>query len=93
MKTLTIPIPPELEGSFPLVLYFGSAADADEFSRLVQDAKPGMVARPIDPSILDTGRTVPPAVPVDMDKVEAQEREMHRQQRERFERRRGNNQY
>lgn len=70
MKTLTIPIPPELEGSFPLVLYFGSAADADEFSRLVQQAKPGMVAQAINPSALETGREVTPPEPVDMKKVE-----------------------
>lgn len=33
---------PELAGTYPVVLYFGSQADADEFIAIVQAAKPGM---------------------------------------------------
>lgn len=36
---------PELEGTYPVVLYFGTEADRDEFIALVREAKPGMVAR------------------------------------------------
>ena len=36
---------PELEGSFPLVLYFGSQADADEFTATAQAAQPGLTAK------------------------------------------------
>lgn len=36
---------PELEGSIPLVLYFSTRAEADEFTALVQQAKPGLVAK------------------------------------------------
>lgn len=36
---------PELEGTFPVVLYFGSQADADEFIALFRLAKPGLVAK------------------------------------------------
>lgn len=35
----------ELEGTVPVVLYFGNQRDADEFTTLVQQAKPGLVAR------------------------------------------------
>jgi len=36
---------PELAGTVPVVLYFGSQADADEFIAIVRQAKPGLVAR------------------------------------------------
>lgn len=36
---------PELEGTFPLVLYFGNRADMDEFVRLIKEAKPRLVSR------------------------------------------------
>lgn len=36
---------PELEGSFPLVLYFDTDADRQEFVELIQKAKPGMSTR------------------------------------------------
>jgi hypothetical protein len=36
---------PELEGSYPLVLYFGSQADADEFTAAAQAAQPGLMAK------------------------------------------------
>lgn len=36
---------PELEGSFPIVLYFGTEADRDGFAALVQAAHPNMVTR------------------------------------------------
>ena len=35
----------ELEGTVPVVLYFGNRSDAEEFLLLVQQAKPGLVAR------------------------------------------------
>ena len=35
----------ELQGTVPVVLYFGNQRDADEFTTLVQQAKPGLVAR------------------------------------------------
>lgn len=82
---------PELAGTFPVVLYFGSQADANEFIAIARQAKPGLVARSL--SVLETGREVKPSEPVERDKIEAQEAEQHRQQRERIERRRGNNQY
>ena len=40
----THPNIPELAGTFPVVLYFGSRADADEFVALMRQAKPGLVA-------------------------------------------------
>lgn len=84
---------PELAGSFPVVLYFGSQADADEFIAVVREAKPGLVARSL--SVLETGKPGPEigVGPIDPAKIEAQEAEQQRQQHERFERRRGNNQY
>ena len=36
---------PALEGSIPLVLYFGSDADVDGFIDAVNEAEPGMTAR------------------------------------------------
>ena len=36
---------PELKGSFPIVIFFSSAADRDEFIAVVREAKPGLVAR------------------------------------------------
>lgn len=36
---------PELEGTYPVVLYFGTDADRSEFMELMAEAKPGMVAR------------------------------------------------
>ena len=33
-----------LEGSFPVVLYFGNDNDREEFIAIIQEAKPGMVA-------------------------------------------------
>ena len=36
---------PELEGSYPIVLYFETSADRDEFMSLVHEAKPGMVTK------------------------------------------------
>jgi hypothetical protein len=36
---------PEIEGTFPVVLYFGKTEDRDELIALVQEAKPGMVAK------------------------------------------------
>lgn len=33
---------PETKGTAPLILYFGSDKDRDEFVALVQEAKPGM---------------------------------------------------
>jgi phage FluMu protein Com len=40
----TAPIP-ELEGTYPVVLYFGNEEDRDEFMAIVQEAKPGMITR------------------------------------------------
>ncbi|MCK4883555.1 MAG: hypothetical protein KAS30_01665 [Candidatus Diapherotrites archaeon] len=36
---------PELKGTFPVVLYFGTEKDCDEFKNIVQDLKPNLVAR------------------------------------------------
>lgn len=36
---------PELKGAKPIVLYFGSDADRDEFAAAVAEAKPGMTTR------------------------------------------------
>lgn len=36
---------PELNGTYPVVLYFGTEEDRDEFIALVKEAKPGLVAR------------------------------------------------
>ena len=36
---------PDVEGLFPLVLYFGTAADANECSEMIQTCKPNLVAR------------------------------------------------
>ena len=36
---------PRLEESLPVVMYFGSDADRDEFIALVHEAKPGMMAK------------------------------------------------
>lgn len=36
---------PELEGAIPLVLYFATRGEADEFTAIVQAAKPGLTAR------------------------------------------------
>ncbi|MDP3071217.1 MAG: hypothetical protein Q8N18_13085 [Opitutaceae bacterium] len=57
MKTPDIP---ELAGTFPVVLYFGSDADRAEFIEIVKEAKPGLIARPLDPEggILGTGKDV-----------------------------------
>lgn len=90
---------PELAGTFPVVLYFGSRADADEFIALVQQAKPGLVAKSLDPTggILETGRDATkelrPDGPVDWDEVQRQEEEQIRAQQRRILRGKGNNQY
>jgi hypothetical protein len=39
------PIVPTLKDAIPIVLYFKTRADADEFIALIQEAKPGLVAR------------------------------------------------
>ena len=36
---------PEVEGLYPLVLYFGTQADADECSEMIQACKPNLQAR------------------------------------------------
>lgn len=36
-----------LEDTRPLILYFGTEQDREEFIALVREAKPGMVARPM----------------------------------------------
>lgn len=36
---------PSLKESLPVVLYFGSDTDRDEFIALVHEAKPGMIAK------------------------------------------------
>lgn len=36
---------PELEATKPLILYFGNDEDRTEFVEIVQDAKPGLIAR------------------------------------------------
>jgi hypothetical protein len=41
----SLPQVPELEGTFPVVLYFGTSADRDDFIALVREAKPGLVAK------------------------------------------------
>jgi hypothetical protein len=90
---------PELAGTYPVVLYFGSQADADEFIALVQAAKPGLVAKSLDPigGILATGRDVTkelrPDGPVNWDEVERQEEEQIRAQQRRIARGHGNDQY
>lgn len=38
---------PELAGTKPVVLFFGSDVDRDEFMALIAEAKPGMVARKV----------------------------------------------
>ncbi len=39
-----VPVP-ELAGTHPVTVYFGNDADAGEFIALMQQAKPGLVAR------------------------------------------------
>lgn len=36
---------PELKETFPVVLYFGNDQDRSDFISIVQEAKPGLVAR------------------------------------------------
>lgn len=36
---------PDLKDTFPVVLYFGNDSDREDFIKLVQEAKPGLVAR------------------------------------------------
>lgn len=36
---------PELRDSFPVVLYFKTDAERQDFIRLVQEAKPGLIAK------------------------------------------------
>lgn len=36
---------PEVEGLFPLVLYFGTQADASECAKMIEDCKPNLVAK------------------------------------------------
>lgn len=43
-ENLRVPCP-ELEGTFPVVLYFGTAEDARQFETIVREAKPGMITR------------------------------------------------
>ena len=35
----------ELEGTFPVVLYFGNDKDREEFIKVVKEAKPNLVAK------------------------------------------------
>ncbi len=43
--TQTLDPPPYLADTFPVVLYFKTAQDRDEFIALVRLAKPGLVSR------------------------------------------------
>lgn len=36
-----------LEDTLPLILYFGTERDREEFMAIVREAKPGMIARPM----------------------------------------------
>lgn len=38
---------PNLEDTKPMILYFGSEQDREEFIAIVREVKPGMVAKPI----------------------------------------------
>ena len=88
---------PELNGTYPVVLCFGSRADADEFIALVRQAKPGLVAKALDPigGILGTGATkeIPPVGPVDWDEVAIQEEQQIQARKQRILRGKGNELY
>jgi len=48
------------QGVYPVVLYFGNDADRAEFIEIVKQAKPGLIAHPLnrDAGILETGKDV-----------------------------------